>query len=65
MKKQVGVDDFIEGFLKIMKNVSLKNGYLILPHFVRTIVNEDLKFELDREIGLQMKNLPFKYECLI
>lgn len=38
-KKQMKPKEFMEEFLRIMKNVSLRNAYLILPHFLRTLTN--------------------------
>jgi hypothetical protein len=42
-KKQMKPAEFFEDFLKIMTTVSLKSAYLIFPHFLRTVTNDELK----------------------
>ena len=46
-KRQIKPDQFFEEYLKIMKNVSLKVAYLIFPHYLRTVTNENLWYELN------------------
>jgi hypothetical protein len=43
-----------------MKKVSLRSAYLIFPHFIRTVNNDDLKVELDSAFALSLKRLPAK-----
>jgi hypothetical protein len=48
-----------------MKEVSLKSAYMIFPHFIRTLTNDDLKHELDLLYILHLKKLPTKNENII
>jgi hypothetical protein len=48
-----------------MKNVSLKSAYLVFPHFIRTVTNDDLKEELNLIFVRALKKIPFKFENLL
>jgi hypothetical protein len=45
-KKQIKPEEFLNEFFEIMKGISLRNAYLIFPHYIRTIQNEELKYDL-------------------
>jgi hypothetical protein len=48
-----------------MKKVSHRSGYLIIPHFIRTITNEDMKIDLDQAFVRALKKLPSKTESIL
>jgi hypothetical protein len=64
-KRQIKPIDFFEEFLKLMKGVSLKSAYLVFPHFIRTMTNEDLKIEINEIFVRALKKIPSKYDNLI
>lgn len=37
-------EELISNFLDLMKKVSLRMGYEIFPHFIRTIQNDQAKY---------------------
>ena len=43
-----------------MKNISLRSAYMIFPHFVRTVANDDLKDELNDVFVRAVKKVPFR-----
>ena len=64
-KRQIKENEFFDEFLKIMKNVSLKSAYEIFPHYLRTIINEDIKQELNEVFVRALKKLPSKEQSLL
>jgi len=38
-KRKISAEDLLVSFMNTMKKVSLRNGYEIFPHFIRTIQN--------------------------
>ena len=43
-----------------MKNISLRSAYMVFPHFVRTVTNDDLKDELNDVFVRALKKIPFR-----
>jgi hypothetical protein len=43
----------------------LKFAYNIFPHFIRTIIHDDIKIALDKEFLIEIKKLPCKNSSLI
>ena len=48
-----------------MQNVSLRTGYMVFPHVIRTFTNEDLKETLDFEFLKNLKKLPSRHNSLV
>lgn len=64
-KRQMSSEEFINNFYNLMKKVSLRAGYEIFPHYIRTVQNEDAKDELDYEYTKTLKKIPAKTKCML
>lgn len=64
-KRHLSAEAFVHHFLEMMKKVSLRAGYEIFPHLIRTFTNEHAKVELDQEYARSLKKLKMKHSCLL
>jgi hypothetical protein len=48
-----------------MKNVSLRSAYMVFPHYIRTVTNDDLKEELNGLFVRALKKIPSKHDNLL
>jgi len=56
-KRKVKEDEFVYDFFKVLRNRGTL-PFNVFPHFIRTIFHEDVKFNLDEEFLIVLKELP-------
>jgi hypothetical protein len=61
-KKKLREDQLVTEYLKLLKPAGLRIAYNVFPHFLRTIIHEDVKIRLDDEFLKLLKQLPCKDE---
>lgn len=59
-KKKIKEETFVVDYFKILKPAGLKLAYNVFPHFIRTIIHDDVKDKLDIEFLRYLKQLPSK-----
>lgn len=64
-RKNISCKEFLASFLELMKKASLRCGYEIFPHLIRTFQNENSKRELDAEYVHALKQIKSKSDSLL
>jgi len=65
-KSKISAEQFMSGYLRLFSQTNLQTAYNVWPQFIRTVQNQETKYELDAVFLKSLKsNLPKKVRRML